>query len=75
MMMCIEYDRECADICSYTINAIERSSKFVQQMLTLCAEICDACGTECNSHDQHHCKDCAIACFECAEECRKLLAQ
>ncbi|TYS75245.1 four-helix bundle copper-binding protein [Rossellomorea aquimaris] len=74
MMMCIELDRECADICSYAINVMQRSSKFVQQILVLCAEICDACGIECNSHDQQHCKDCAEACFECAEECRKLLA-
>ncbi|MFI8687436.1 four-helix bundle copper-binding protein [Rossellomorea sp. NPDC077527] len=73
MMMCIELDRECAEICSYAINAMERSSKFVHQILTLCVHICEMCGTECHAHDQQHCKDCAKACFTCAEECRLLL--
>ncbi|MBH9964657.1 four-helix bundle copper-binding protein [[Bacillus] enclensis] len=73
MMQCIEFDRECADICSYAINAIQRSSKFVSGILTLCAEICEACGKECDTHDHRHCKDCAAACFDCAEECRKLV--
>ncbi|MDX8343755.1 four-helix bundle copper-binding protein [Rossellomorea sp. YZS02] len=52
---------------------MERSSKFVQRILSLCAEICDACGAECHSHDQQHCRDCAEACFKCAEECRMLV--
>ncbi|MCA1063013.1 four-helix bundle copper-binding protein (plasmid) [Cytobacillus spongiae] len=74
MMPCIELDRECADICTYTINLMQRSSKFVHSFLAICAEICDECGTECRSHGQEHCQDCAKACFDCAEECRKLLA-
>jgi Domain of Unknown Function (DUF326) len=73
MMQCIELDRECADICSYAISSIQRSSKFVPDVLTLCARICEACGTECKSHDHRHCQDCAEACFRCAEECRKLI--
>ncbi|WP_368495605.1 four-helix bundle copper-binding protein [Bacillus sp. Marseille-Q1617] len=72
-MQCIELDRECADICSYAINAIQKSSKFVPGILSLCADICDACGKECNSHDHRHCKDCAEACFRCADECRKVI--
>jgi hypothetical protein len=73
MMRCIELDRDCAEICAYSINAIQRSSKFVDRILRLCAEICEACGTECKSHDHRHCQDCAKACFHCAVECRKLI--
>lgn len=74
MMACIELDRECGEICSMTLSAMQRSSKFVKQMVTLCAEICEACAAECNTHDHQHCMDCASACFDCAEECRQLIA-
>jgi hypothetical protein len=73
MMRCIELDRDCAEICAYSINAIQRSSKIVPRILSLCAEICEACGTECKLYDHRHCQDCAKACFQCAEECRKLI--
>ncbi|MCP3738929.1 four-helix bundle copper-binding protein [Rossellomorea sp. BNER] len=74
MAKCIELDRECAEICSYAVCAMQRSSIFAKQICALCAEICDACGTECKSHDHQHCQDCAEACFRCAEECRKMAA-
>jgi hypothetical protein len=40
----------------------------------VCAEICDACGTECDKHEPQHCQRCAKACRHCAEECRRMAA-
>ncbi|MDP5273391.1 four-helix bundle copper-binding protein [Chengkuizengella axinellae] len=74
MSKCIELDRECAEICTLALHSMQRSSTFAIQILSLCAEICDACGTECKSHNHQHCQDCAQACFRCAEECRKLIS-
>lgn len=74
MTKCIELDRECADFCSLAIAAMQRSSDFVKDILSICAKVCEACGFECKKHGHEHCRKCAESCFHCAEECRKLLA-
>lgn len=73
---CIRLDRECADICAYLEQAITRGTPFVGQLAQVCAEICEACGNECDKHaDMHeHCKRCAEACHKCAEACKKVAA-
>lgn len=43
MVDCIKLDRECADICSYAVQAMTRNSPFVQEICTLCAKICEDC--------------------------------
>lgn len=70
MANCIRLDRECADICTYAIQAITRQSPFTDKILQLCAEICEQCAEECGKHDHDHCKQCAEACSKCAEACR-----
>lgn len=72
MANCIRLDRECADICSFAVKAMQTNSPFVEQICKLCAEICEACGNECNKHEHDHCKNCAESCFKCAEACRKM---
>jgi hypothetical protein len=73
MARCIELDRDCADICSLAAKLMARGSEFAQKFCALCAEVCQACGDECNKHAQmDHCKRCADACYRCAEECRKM---
>ncbi len=74
MAGCIRLDRECADICAYAVQAITRNSPFTKQILQLCADVCEQCGSECGQHDHDHCKRCAEACKKCAEACRKLAA-
>lgn len=63
-------DRECADICSYAIQAMTRQSTFVAGILRLCAEICEACADESSKQIHNHCRECIEACRRCAEACR-----
>ncbi len=72
MAECNRLDRECAEICGMAVTAMQTGSRFVNQICGLCADICDACGNECNKHEHDHCQKCAEACFKCAEECRKM---
>lgn len=66
----IRLARECADICSYAIEAMTRQSPFVVGILRLCAEICEACAEESSKHVHTHCQECKDACLQCAEACR-----
>ncbi|MBU8749760.1 four-helix bundle copper-binding protein [Bacillus subtilis] len=71
---CIRLDRECADICALAVKAMQTDSPFMKEICALCADICEACGTECGKHDHDHCQTCAKACFTCAEQCRSMAA-
>src|SRR5699024_6557977 len=62
MADCIRLDRECADICAFTAQAITRNSPFTKQILELCAEVCERCAEECEKHNHDHCQRCAEAC-------------
>ena len=74
MSKCIELDRDCAEVCWAAAGYMSRGSQFVDQLCRICAEICDACGAECEKHDMDHCRDCTEASRQCAEECRKMAA-
>jgi len=71
MADCIRLDRECADVCSFLEQAITRHSPFVEELINLCAVICQACGDECRKHTHDHCQKCADVCLMCADACRK----
>ena len=73
---CIELDRDCADICSLTVQYLSRDSRFAPEIAKECAMICDACAKECEKHaaDMEHCRVCAEICHRCADECRKVAA-
>nr|WP_285853319.1 four-helix bundle copper-binding protein [Sporosarcina luteola] len=74
MADCIRLDRECADVCAFAAQAITRNSPFTNQILELCADVCDRCAEECAKHDEDHCKRCAESCRKCAEACRQAVA-
>lgn len=74
MANCIRLDRECADFCGFTEQAISRDSPFVDEFLRTCALICKACADECGQHSHDHCQHCADMCKRCAAACENLLA-
>ncbi|MDW7617254.1 four-helix bundle copper-binding protein [Peribacillus simplex] len=49
-----------------------RGSTYSKALCQLCADVCDACATECARFEDDHCKRCAEACRQCATECRKM---
>ncbi|AIQ69270.1 four-helix bundle copper-binding protein [Paenibacillus graminis] len=66
----IRLDRECADICSFAVQAMTRQSPFVAEILRLCAEICERCADESSKHIHTHCQECINACRAAAKACR-----
>ena len=74
---CIKLCRDCADICTLCGRLEARGSQFMKQYMQLCADVCEACSTECGKHADHHahCKACAEACRRCAAECREMANQ
>lgn len=72
---CIRLDRECADICAMVSTFASREGALTNDLISLCATICQACGKECEKHtDMEHCQKCAKVCFECADLCREYVA-
>nr|WP_276562883.1 four-helix bundle copper-binding protein [Paenibacillus anseongense] len=74
MENCIRLDRECADICAFTAQAMSINSSYAKELCRLCASICEACGNECKNHEHEHCQFCAEACSTCAKSCRAMAA-
>ena len=75
MRQCIALDMDCAAICILTARLIARNSPYAEQMSNLCAEVCDACATECENHPEEHCKKCADACRNCERMINELVAR
>ena len=74
MARCIQLDLECSAICYAAAKLMSLGSEYSNQICSICADICEACGTECANHNNEHCKECSEACFACAEECRRMVA-
>ena len=73
MRRCIQLDMECAAICRSAAEIMSLGSSYAMKFCQLCAEVCEACGTECATHSQmDHCQVCAETCRRCADECRKM---
>lgn len=72
MVECIRLDGDCSSFCWMAAGLMSRDSEFAEQFCLLCAEVCDACGTECRKHNHEHCQNCAEACQRCARECRRI---
>jgi hypothetical protein len=71
---CIRLDIDCAEICRLATAYMSRDSAMVANLCRICAEICDACGDECEKHaHMEHCRLCADACRRCADECRQVV--
>lgn len=73
MRNCIATDRDCADICSLTLNFLSRESRYWTHLLQLCVQVCQDCETECSKHAMDHCQRCADACRRCAEVCENFM--
>jgi len=59
---------DCAGMCDTARDAILRKSQFHTGILTLCADICEACGKACAALGRM--EDCVETCRACAEACR-----
>lgn len=73
MTRCIALDMDCADICRLAATTMARGSEFTESICRLCADVCNACATECGKHSMDHCQQCAQACKRCAEECHSMV--
>src|SRR5918999_2887276 len=70
---CAQINRECAAVCWTAASLMSMDSQFSKQYCDLCADVCEACATECERHlNIDHCKKCHQICHECAEECRRM---
>ncbi len=78
MRQCIRMCSDCADICDAAFKVATRrtgaNEAILRQMLELCAEACDQCASECDKHDNDHCKRCAEMCRECAADCKTAIS-
>jgi len=61
MAECIRLDKDCAEICWSAAAFMSRGSKFIHEICTVCAEICEACGRECRKFQMDHCQQCQSA--------------
>lgn len=68
MAACIKLDKECAEVCSFTILMLH-NGMFIDKYLELCKSVCEACAEECGKYPHEHCVKCAEKCRECAEKC------
>lgn len=77
MVQCIRTCLDCADICSVTARMAVRQSGengvALRAVLRGCIETSEACAAECEKHDHEHCRLCAAACRDCANNCREAL--
>jgi hypothetical protein len=72
MARCIQLDMECAAACYAAAQFMSLGSERAMEFCRICAEICEACGNECERHQNEHCQECARICHQCAEECRQM---
>jgi hypothetical protein len=63
--------KDCSAICALTAQFVARGSCFSKCIVQLCADICEACGKECNKFDDYESQNCAKICLNCAKECHQ----
>lgn len=60
----------CAEICRVSADFMLMDSRFHHRVCGVCAEICEACATDCERvGDMAHCVE---ACRSCAQSCRQM---
>lgn len=71
---CIKLNFDCAEICGLAVSFLTRDSEHSEQLLNACANICEACATECEKFSRmEHCKRCAEICRKCADACHQMV--
>ncbi len=66
--------RECADICGLTAKFAARDAIYARNLAALCADICQACGSESLRYPDDMSQHCAMVCLNCAKHCRSFAA-
>jgi hypothetical protein len=66
---CVRLEFECAKICEIAALYLDKGSVLQDELLYLCAEACDKCGSECEKHFIRHSLECANACRRCGRAC------
>ncbi|CAN5559710.1 four-helix bundle copper-binding protein [soil metagenome] len=74
MQQCIRLCLDAATISGACAELMARDSSFSGQACGVCAEVCEACATECERHDGDNLQQCAEACRACAHTCRQMAA-
>lgn len=74
MAECARLCRDCAQMCWTIAGYMSRGSQFIPQVVRACIDICEACASECEKHDNEHCQSCAKACRVAVEEYRKVVS-
>ncbi|WP_435361957.1 four-helix bundle copper-binding protein [Haloarchaeobius sp. DFWS5] len=67
---CIRLCRDVADLASLHARFMVRDSDYAGDLAAVCADACEACADECETHDHDHCQTCATVVRECAKSCR-----
>lgn len=73
MVDCIRLDRQCAEICAFTLSSMATCSCLRNEILALCISACTQCAEECRKHGYIHCQECAEACDDCIQACQSLV--
>ena len=68
--------RDCAAICTLSVELMARSSTFAVQTCRLCAETCQACADGCErlANGDEAMQECAETCRACAASCERMAA-
>ncbi|MBO4248975.1 four-helix bundle copper-binding protein (plasmid) [Halomicrobium sp. IBSBa] len=72
MEECARLCRDVADIASLHARLVARGSTYSTDLAAICAEVCEACAQECETHDADHCQVCRDVVQTCAESCRRM---
>lgn len=78
LVHCIRVNLDCADVCAATgrvlMRLTEPDRELISAQLRACQQACQACGSECAKHADHHehCRVCMEACRRCEQACERL---
>lgn len=64
--------RDCTAICELNEEVMLRSSRFVNRICALCADVCDDCADSCERFDDEAMQRFAQQCHSCADACREM---
>jgi hypothetical protein len=60
---------ECADVCALAIKSTCVESEFNEQIVDLCAQVCNRCTDQCKKTQIQSCQECAEVCRQCKDAC------
>jgi Cys-rich four helix bundle protein (predicted Tat secretion target) len=76
LAFCADALQEMMAFCEAFTKLVSYKSKHLKEAARLCIAICEDCEIECRKHEDHHaeCKECAEACRNCIDKCKKYLS-